>query len=67
MPRGDGTGPAWAGGNWKCAGGKGVCMPRCCAGRTFSKDEEKGMLDARLENLKSQEDAVRKRLAELGV
>jgi len=66
MPGGDGTGPAWAGENWKCTGRKGVFMPRCWAGRKFSKDEEKEMLDARLENLRTQEEAVRKRLAELG-
>lgn len=67
MPGGDGTGPAWAGGNWNCRGRKGGFMPRCWAGRTFSKDEEKEMLDARLKMIKMQEDAIRKRLGELGV
>ncbi len=41
-------------------------MQRCCAGREFSKEDEKKMLDARLENLKTQEEAIIKRLAELG-
>ncbi len=42
MPGRDGTGPAWAGGNWNCRG-RGI-MPGYRVGRAFSKDEEKKML-----------------------
>ena len=66
MPGGDGTGPAYAGGNWKCRGMKGGIMSRCCTGRELNKEEEKKMLDARLEMIKAQEECIRKRLGEIG-
>ncbi|MEW6748532.1 MAG: DUF5320 domain-containing protein [Candidatus Micrarchaeota archaeon] len=66
MPNGDGTGPAWAGGNWRCRGRKGGFGPRCFAGRSMGNDEEREMLRSRLEMLKDQAEWINRRLAELG-
>jgi len=65
MPNGDGTGPMWSSGNWRCNGRKGGFMPRCWAGRTMTKDEEKQMLSARLETIKAQMEGISKRLSEI--
>lgn len=65
MPSGDGTGPRWSNGNWRCMGRKGGGMPRCCAGRSMGRDEEKEMLGARIEMLKTQLEYANKRLVEL--
>ena len=63
MPNGDGTGPSWSSGDWKCTRKHSNQMH--AIGNEVTKDEEQDWVSSRIENLKTQLKQLHKRAVEI--